>query len=147
MSMKKNCRLFFAMTVLVLLLLYAFWAVARNTETFPAQTEPLHDLPSVDKGEIEDRTAAEEKTEGDMLLADRHEEYGIECNECHLEDPPENEVPTAGCIGCHEDFRRIFRSAQIDPHNSHLNIDDCGSCHHAHKPSDVPCAACHDYDF
>ena len=112
----------------------------------PAQKEPLHESPPVNQGKIEKNAAAEERSVGDILLGDRHKEYGIECNECHQEDPPEKEVPTAICLSCHEDFRGIFRSADFDPHNSHSNIDDCGACHHAHKPSENLCAVCHDYD-
>lgn len=156
MNMTKNYRMFLMGAALTLLLSCASCDKAQNTVTSPAQNEllheshsqkePLHESPSVNQSEIEKNAAAEERSVGDILLGDRHKEYGIECNECHQEDPPEKEVPTAICLSCHEDFRGIFRSADFDPHNSHSNIDDCGACHHAHIPSDNLCAVCHDYD-
>ena len=156
MNMTKNYRMFLMGAALTLLLSCASCDKAQNTVTSPAQNEllhespaqnePVHESPSVNQGEIEKNAAAEERSVGDILLGDRHKEYGIECNECHQEDPPEKEVPTAICLSCHEDYRGIFRSADFDPHNSHSNIDDCGACHHAHKPSENLCAVCHDYD-
>lgn len=95
-------------------------------------------------GEIE---AGSEK---DLLLVDRHTNNGIGCNDCHIEETDDNDVPTAVCESCHEGYKEPSASASsdvINPHYAHMVYYNCGDCHHAHRPSEDQCQACHAFDF
>jgi hypothetical protein len=81
------------------------------------------------------------------FLADRHGAKGMNCVTCHKESPPAEKAPSAACIGCHGDNKKVAeKTAKLypNPHESHLGEVDCQTCHHAHKASELSCAACHD---
>jgi len=84
------------------------------------------------------------------LLADKHNTAGIACEDCHKENSPKDQVPTAICIKCHGDQAKIAeRTREIipNPHDSHLGNLKCEFCHHIHKPSENYCMSCHDFDY
>ena len=85
---------------------------------------------------------ADEKVPKVLLLADKHEVAGIECNNCHEESEPANRVSKNMCLGCHANYKEVAAS-YLDPHNAHRTSSDCGVCHHAHKPSEKICQGCH----
>ena len=85
-----------------------------------------------------------------MLLGDKHKEMGIQCESCHKENPPQNEVPRAVCQGCHGDYKTLAEKTQkVDPnpHRSHEGNLDCSVCHRCHKPSEDHCGSCHNFGF
>lgn len=84
----------------------------------------------------------EETPEKALLLADKHEVAGIECNDCHEATPPDSEVPEVVCLTCHANYKELTVS-YFDPHNGHMTYSGCGDCHHAHRPSENQCQACH----
>ena len=89
---------------------------------------------------------AEQKT----LLGDKHKEMGIQCDGCHKESQPQNNVPRAVCQGCHGDYKMLGeRTEKVDPnpHRSHEGNLDCSVCHHSHKPSEDHCDRCHNFGF
>ena len=84
------------------------------------------------------------------FLGDKHKNMGVDCSGCHKEDPPEQNVPMAACLGCHGDYPKVAaKTNKLDPnpHDSHLGEIECGQCHHAHKASVLVCAGCHDMDM
>jgi len=89
---------------------------------------------------------AEEK----KFLADRHQTKSIACSSCHKEDPPKADVTTAVCLGCHGSYAKIAEktiNTSPNPHASHMGELSCESCHHAHRPPENQCAACHEFTF
>ncbi len=89
--------------------------------------------------------AAQEK-----FLADKHKDIGLDCQSCHLENPPGKKVETPVCQGCHGDFAGIAaqtEKVEPNPHASHEGYQSCDVCHHAHKPSVDHCAECHNFGF
>jgi fumarate reductase flavoprotein subunit len=81
--------------------------------------------------------------ESDGELAGIHKTAGISCGDCHAESPPADAVKEATCLTCHEDYRELTAGAYEDPHNAHFTFQDCGDCHHVHRPSENQCLACH----
>lgn len=106
---------------------------------------------TVEKHHDEGQPAVVEEIPGEPLfLADKHKVQGIECNDCHMESPPNREVPTAVCLTCHESFAEpavYERPYNIDPHNAHYALSNCGDCHHAHWQSQNQCLACHSFNL
>jgi len=85
-----------------------------------------------------------------LLLGEKHKNAGVSCEDCHKEEPPKEQVPTAVCIGCHGDYPKIAEltiNSSPNPHESHLGNLKCESCHHAHKLSEDYCAKCHYIGF
>ncbi len=84
------------------------------------------------------------------FLADRHQQKGSTCASCHKETPPKALVPMEVCLGCHGSYTKITQKTiktEPNPHASHMGELACESCHHAHKPSENQCAACHPFVF
>ena len=85
-----------------------------------------------------------------VLLGDKHKNFGIQCDGCHKESPPQNKVPTAVCQGCHGDYKTLAERTQKvepNPHMSHEGELECETCHHSHKPSEDHCDSCHNFGF
>ena len=89
---------------------------------------------------------AEDTVEEALLLADKHEAAGVECNDCHEETPPSGLVSKSACLTCHEDYKEVAAS-YLDPHNAHMTYSDCGDCHHAHRPGEKICQGCHSFNL
>ena len=81
-----------------------------------------------------------------LYLADTHKAAGVECSDCHEETPPSNDVQTATCMTCHEDYRDVALSS-VDPHNAHIEFTNCGDCHHGHRESENQCMSCHSFSL
>jgi len=85
------------------------------------------------------------------FLGDRHKSRGLDCDQCHKENPPQKATSPKICISCHGDASQMTektKKANPNPHYSpHFEIDDCTSCHRAHKNSEDQCAQCHNYGF
>ena len=86
------------------------------------------------------------KHETPSLLADTHKAAGVECNDCHREKPPANDVPDSVCLGCHENYKEVAAS-YIDPHNAHIEYSSCSDCHHSHRASENQCLSCHSFNI
>jgi hypothetical protein len=85
-----------------------------------------------------------------QFMADRHVAKGIVCNSCHKEAPPKSLVPTETCFKCHGDYTKLAeqtKKIRPNPHEHHDPNVACEYCHHAHKPSENKCNACHDFKF
>jgi len=148
--MKNFYFSFSVITILILLSWQISTALNQSATEDPQQIEIRGKDTAPRTEQSKTKVSLKDETEKEMLLVDRHKEYEIECNDCHKEEPPKEEVPTAVCIGCHEDFGQssgLDPTVEADPHNSHQDISDCGVCHHVHVPSEDLCKACHDYDF
>lgn len=80
-------------------------------------------------------------------LANFHQEKGLACAACHTESPPKFPVADHVCIACHGGVAAIVdrtHSYEANPHVSPHSAElQCSTCHHAHKPSEVSCLACH----
>jgi len=81
------------------------------------------------------------------LLADRHKANGMGCADCHGEGPRQP-VETDKCLSCHESWEALAKRTaknKMNPHDNHVvNANgECNQCHHAHRPSEVVCAQCH----
>jgi cytochrome c3-like protein len=81
------------------------------------------------------------------LLADLHQAKGLACTACHKESSPKTAVSDQVCIACHGGVPAIVArtdnyepNPHVSPHSTELQ---CSTCHHAHKPSEVACRACH----
>jgi len=81
------------------------------------------------------------------MLADLHQASGVACAACHKENPPKTAVPDQVCVACHGGVPAIIArtdnyepNPHVSPHSADLR---CATCHHAHKPSEVSCLACH----
>ena len=98
-----------------------------------------------DQGYHDSSVSSGQARAGALLLGDRHKAAGVACNDCHAETPPANEVLTAVCLSCHEDYKELATSS-IDPHNAHKVFSVCGDCHHSHKVSENQCLGCHSFD-
>ena len=85
-----------------------------------------------------------------LFLAERHKSAGITCEGCHKENPPQKRVPMGVCTGCHGDVLKIAErtnKSDINPHDSHVGVVECDSCHHSHKPFENFCSKCHDFEL
>jgi hypothetical protein len=105
---------------------------------------------TLEKYRAEEISIGIEEVPETLLLADKHEVQGIECNDCHMETLPKSEVSTDICLTCHESFAEpavYDRPYNIDPHNAHYVLSNCGDCHHAHWQSENQCLACHNFDL
>lgn len=100
------------------------------------------------------------------LLAHKHEQKGVTCQDCHHETYmekakegityvtgqyqtplPELKVPQQECLKCHESYAKVAELTKNVDHNPHasphyVNLE-CNVCHKMHKPSQVYCAQCH----
>lgn len=78
-----------------------------------------------------------------------HKENDLSCTDCHTKSP-EEAVPTAQCLTCHElpEGRELYHGAPV-PHDSpHYGPEvDCALCHYEHQKSENYCNNCHDFDF
>lgn len=87
----------------------------------------------------------------ESFLGDRHKSRALECDQCHKENPPPKAAFPETCISCHGDAAQMAEKTNKvspNPHYSpHFEIDDCTSCHHAHKTSEDQCIQCHNYGF
>lgn len=85
------------------------------------------------------------------FLADRHGALNLDCAQCHIENPPEQDVSTAKCFSCHGNYEYLGRltshMGDHNPHLSHLGDVDCSDCHKGHIPSVLACNDCHTYDM
>lgn len=87
------------------------------------------------------------------FLADRHvNDYGMECGDCHAENPPAKDVGTAKCFECHESYEALSEVTQAldpDPHTNHMIFpdSDCSECHKGHKNPALMCDSCHMLDL
>jgi hypothetical protein len=84
------------------------------------------------------------------LLLEAHRAAGLNCAQCHQEQPPKLAPSTTTCLRCHGDQQALAektREAFPNPHASlHLAAGEtqiCSDCHHVHRPSEVSCSACH----
>ena len=91
------------------------------------------------------QTVADKKVPKVLLLGDKHEAAGIQCNGCHEEPEPSNRVSKTICLACHANYKEVAAS-YLDPHNAHRTSSDCGVCHHSHKPSEKICQECHSFN-
>jgi hypothetical protein len=84
---------------------------------------------------------------GAPLLGDLHQAKGLSCSACHKETPPKSAAADETCIACHGGVAAIVArtsnyepNPHVSPHSAELQ---CTTCHHAHKPSEIACLACH----
>ena len=113
-----------------------FFVVLLFLQFSCSTTKKIHDEKVTDK-------IAE--TNESMLLADRHKESGIECNDCHGETQTGSRAAKEACMSCHKNYEKLGAS-QLDFHNAHIVSSGCDDCHHAHKPSELICQGCHIFD-
>ena len=95
---------------------------------------------------VEKPAAVEEAPGVKKLLADTHKSAGISCKNCHNVMPPKEELASTVCLACHSNYKELTAS-NINPHDAHATYSRCTECHHVHKPSEVQCLACHDFDM
>lgn len=85
------------------------------------------------------------------LLADAHAAKGLQCASCHKETPPASSPAGAQCMTCHGGYDKLARLTDkpdgVNPHESHLGEPECGQCHHGHKPSELACSQCHEFQI
>ncbi len=80
------------------------------------------------------------------LMADAHEDAGLDCEACHVDDDYD-EVGMDTCLDCHgpyEHLAELTAGVHLNPHDSHYLDLDCNLCHHGHQPSEDFCSTCHE---
>ena len=84
-------------------------------------------------------------------LKGKHKENAIACVDCHKVENPDKPASMESCIECHgsyADVKELTKDLpEANPHDSHLGELDCRDCHKMHKPSEVVCASCHNFDL
>jgi hypothetical protein len=118
---------------------------AGSVET-PAKAQEKQETPAVTKEIAETPAKVEENAQAGLFLADKHKAQGLECSNCHKENPPANDVPKEQCLSCHEDYNQVAAS-YIDPHNAHVTYTNCSDCHHGHRESENQCQGCHSFNL
>lgn len=86
-----------------------------------------------------------------LLLEQRHDAKGVQCEDCHLKAAKSEPIPLERCVRCHGDGdpkALAARTAGVKPTNPHENRHygvetDCNLCHRIHEPSVNYCADCH----
>lgn len=134
----KKTRLLWVLMGAVFLLAFIFsCATVEKKEAKVAPPEKAVEKPA----------AVEEAPEVSKLLADTHKAAGILCNKCHEKMPPKDDIPSSACLACHANYKELTAALKINPHDAHVTYTRCGECHHVHKPSEVQCLSCHDFDM
>lgn len=106
---------------------------------------------------------------GSILLAGKHAEAEINCQDCHessiskkaeegfkyitgdYQTPLEKRDFTMDfCLQCHDDFDSIIAKTNFEesnPHDSHNGELECSTCHSMHQQSRVMCSECHSFGW
>ncbi len=82
-------------------------------------------------------------------LAERHAARNIQCAACHQEMPPKPFVPQSKCLQCHGSYSALAEKTtnlEINPHKSHMGKPECVKCHKGHKPGQLVCNECHQFE-
>jgi hypothetical protein len=85
-----------------------------------------------------------------LLLEEKHKKAGLDCAQCHQEDPPTKKVEAMVCLTCHGDYKELAgktEKIEPNPHDSHEGPISCDKCHNNHKVSQNYCAQCHTFSF
>lgn len=84
------------------------------------------------------------------LLGDTHKAKGLQCADCHNENPPKKKVSNEICLTCHGDqgkladkTNKVIPNPHASPHLDPGAPPACDECHHIHKPSKTSCIQCH----
>ena len=89
-------------------------------------------------------------------LAAMHKDKKVTCKGCHEEKDQEkivvddNEtVVNATCVECHGTLAEMAKEKKehLTPHQSHLGLMNCTSCHSGHSQSKTYCNNCHTFDM
>ena len=84
------------------------------------------------------------------FLADRHIDRGLKCENCHIGAKPDANVDMKTCLQCHGGsyaaLAKKTESDDINPHDTHLGEAQCVTCHQGHKPPQLSCDNCHEFD-
>lgn len=98
-----------------------------------------------------------------------HREANVGCKDCHRVSPIESarelvayvtsnyknplrqrELPMEDCLYCHRGYASLAQQTshlEPNPHASHLGEIGCGSCHRAHRESELFCHQCHTWNL
>lgn len=93
----------------------------------------------------------------DDVLAQKHLQAGITCNQCHSAGVPAQstskdkipQIATAeACLKCHGSYKQLGEktkdySTHLNPHVSHYGDLECYQCHRVHQTSEMFCSSCH----
>ncbi len=102
--------------------------------------------------------APNQKAGGSLNLEEIHKAEKKTCLSCH-EEKDENKivvddnetVVNATCVECHGTLDEMAKETKtqthINPHQSHLGLISCTSCHSGHGQSKVYCNNCHTFDM
>jgi cytochrome c nitrite reductase small subunit len=110
-----------------------------------------------------------------VLLASKHADAGVECQDCHHSTIPDKalqglnyitgnykmplhapEVDRAYCLDCHseeggasswEEIESATDFEESNPHDSHNGEQNCTLCHKMHAESKPMCVECHIFDW
>jgi len=82
------------------------------------------------------------------FLSEKHGALGLSCKDCHGEADKADGVAMEQCLGCHESWAKLKKSARTaklhpNPHDGHYPDLDCNNCHHGHKAQENYCDSCH----
>jgi hypothetical protein len=76
-----------------------------------------------------------------------HTQQGVDCIACHKAGTFDSIPAQDVCLTCHgpkyADLAVKTAKQTPNPHNSHLNDEECSTCHGAHRPFVYVCAQCH----
>ncbi|HZK24103.1 MAG TPA: cytochrome c3 family protein [Oscillospiraceae bacterium] len=113
-----------------------------------------------------------ESWESSSMLANSHQQAGINCVNCHerteeitaqeiekynngdyMDPLVSTQMPMEDCLQCHESYEALaertadytYEGEQVNPHDSHLGEQECSSCHTMHQESSGInyCLSCH----
>jgi fumarate reductase flavoprotein subunit len=82
------------------------------------------------------------------LYHDRvHMQKGLDCTACHKQAAFDTIPKKETCLTCHgpsyADLATKTATQTPNPHKSHLNDEECSSCHGVHRPFVFVCQSCH----
>jgi hypothetical protein len=82
------------------------------------------------------------------LYLDRsHMQKGFDCVTCHKQAAFDSIPGKDVCLTCHgpkyADLAAKTAQQAPNPHSSHLNDEECATCHGAHRPFVYVCQQCH----
>ena len=111
------------------------------------------------KGSV--KTEANTWNNSSNLLASKHHNVGVSCEQCHGQDQlgigfkkltggkSDSVSSQESCLKCHtrEKIKTATNFSHGNPHDNHNGEQDCLTCHQVHKQSTPSCLECHTFDW
>ena len=89
---------------------------------------------------------------GSDVLANRHAQMGVKCEQCHKVKAPKAgaKVKNEQCLACHQSYDALAKRTKglsPNPHKTHLGNVRCTDCHSGHQAGKLMCNDCHKFNL